>query len=263
MHIENLSLQDTLDKTARLLAVFALVQGMEFLFLNNAFGDKGIWKAQDLAEDYGAASSLLRKCASFLLRAKVFTATNLLRVAIAASVLWSPSAVGLSALLFCHVHTLIRCRGTFNGGSDSMFLYVCLGAMLGLAFPTDPMIPKVAVWLISLNLIYSYVKAGLLKVSKTSWRNGQALQLFMTSPIYQSTAGVSDLASSALVMKISSWTLILFEILFPLSLINQKVGMTFLCLGAIFHLANAFAFGLNRFLFAWISAYPALLYCAS
>ena len=30
-----------------------------------------------------------------------------------------------------------------------------------------------------------------------------------------------------------------------------------------FHLANVYAFGLNRFLFAWLAAYPALYYCSS
>jgi len=38
--------------------------------------------------------------------------------------------------------------------------------------------------------------------------------------------------------------------------------MIALAIGAAFHLANAFAFGLNRFLWAWLAAYPALWFWA-
>jgi hypothetical protein len=33
-----------------------------------------------------------------------------------------------------------------------------------------------------------------------------------------------------------------------------------LCVAALFHLANAVLFGLNRFLWVWIASYPSILW---
>ncbi len=59
---------------------------------------------------------------------------------------------------------------------------------------------------------------------------------------------------------IGSWAILVFELAFPLAFASPIACTVLLCMGAAFHVANAITFGLNRFLWAWIAAYPALLY---
>jgi hypothetical protein len=55
---------------------------------------------------------------------------------------------------------------------------------------------------------------------------------------------------------------IAFETTFPLAFIDPWLSLALIGIGLCFHVANAIVFGLNRFLFAWASAYPALLFCS-
>ena len=57
-----------------------------------------------------------------------------------------------------------------------------------------------------------------------------------------------------------SWALILFELLFPLTLVDGTALKVGLATAAAFHLATACMFGLNRFLWIWLAAYPLLLW---
>ena len=57
-----------------------------------------------------------------------------------------------------------------------------------------------------------------------------------------------------------SWAVILFELLLPISLFDQRLLIAALAIAALFHLANACLFGLNRFFWIWLAAYPSLLW---
>jgi hypothetical protein len=52
----------------------------------------------------------------------------------------------------------------------------------------------------------------------------------------------------------------LFEGLFPLTLLTQTTLIIALTIAASFHFANACLFGFNRFFWIWLAAYPALLW---
>jgi hypothetical protein len=53
---------------------------------------------------------------------------------------------------------------------------------------------------------------------------------------------------------------ILFELAFPLTLLSQEALIAGLVIAAVFHLANAALFGLNRFFWTWLAVYPAILW---
>ena len=57
-----------------------------------------------------------------------------------------------------------------------------------------------------------------------------------------------------------SWAVILFELVFPLTLLSRQTLVAGLVVAATFHLANACLFGLNRFFWTWLSVYPAILW---
>jgi hypothetical protein len=57
-----------------------------------------------------------------------------------------------------------------------------------------------------------------------------------------------------------SWAVMLFELAFPLTLVSQASLAAGLTVAALFHLANACLFGLNRFFWTWVATYPAILW---
>jgi hypothetical protein len=70
-------------------------------------------------------------------------------------------------------------------------------------------------------------------------------------------------AKSPQLMFVMSWSVIVFELLFPLSLLNHYALIVALLIAAMFHLANACLFGLNRFFWIWPAAYPIILWFQS
>jgi hypothetical protein len=68
--------------------------------------------------------------------------------------------------------------------------------------------------------------------------------------------------SRAAIAAIAGWLMLGFECGAPLALTGRTACLALLAFGAGFHVVNAVVFGLNRFLWTWLAAYPALLYWA-
>jgi hypothetical protein len=60
-----------------------------------------------------------------------------------------------------------------------------------------------------------------------------------------------------------SWSFTLWEGLFPLALLDVRLAAVFCAIATVFHFLVFWFFGLNRFFWAWLSTFPAILYCAS
>ena len=66
--------------------------------------------------------------------------------------------------------------------------------------------------------------------------------------------------NNILIYKFLSWSIMLFQSTFFLSLINENFLIAYLVLGLFFHLFIAFTFKLYDFLISFISSYPILVY---
>ena len=240
---------------SRGLAVLALIQAWEFLRLWRSISNDGVWRWPELQ-----SSGLFPSTLSIFLSSRAFVILNLIRIPVSIFVFNTPNPIALTALLVMHVLTLLRWLGTFNGGSDYMNLLLLWATTLG--FLSDHL-GKIAIWYMALNLCLSYFKAGFYKVRNHHWRNGNALSEFLGSPMYARSSLVDLSGRRPLLNRFGSWFVIAFELSFPIALIHTHLAMGYLIMGLGFHLLNAYFFGLNRFLFAWLSAYPALLHCAS
>lgn len=137
-------------------------------------------------------------------------------------------------------------RGTFNGGSDSMTVLLLLACLIAVTAPetADGMRLFTA-----LLLTWTYVVAGMAKLLNREWRSGRALrEIVETSPFsYERCLPVPA--------RVAAWAVIAFECGFPLAF---WVPLPFLVAGVIFHALNVYYFGLNRFFWIWLAAYPAL-----
>lgn len=161
------------------------------------------------------------------------------------------------ALLGTSLFLLHKYDGPYNGGSDRM------GILILICLTISHFIPQTREYVfgyLALQLILSYVIAGIVKLRNPEWRNGQALRDVFEFSSYPMTEDLRILAQKPRLLFVASWAVILFEIFFPLSLITQETLLIGLGLAAFFHLANAVLFGLNRFFWVWIAAYPTLIW---
>jgi hypothetical protein len=149
-----------------------------------------------------------------------------------------------------------------------MTVVVLTGLLVSLLSPSEKLFGLGGLFYIAAQLTLSYFVAGVVKLKTRTWRSGQALKVFLEHSNYAIPAPVRALAQYNWFNRGVSWFVILWECCFPLLWLTRPsmaLMVTGLFLGNafIFHLGNFVAFGINRFVFAWLAAYPALLYCAA
>jgi hypothetical protein len=167
---------------------------------------------------------------------------------------WVVAGLLLIGMLLLRVYD-----GPYNGGSDRMSLLMLCCLCLVHWLPTERG-REVALGYLALQLTLSYFMAGAVKVVNPAWRNGQALTDVFFFSAYPVSESLRRWHTWPRLLWVMSWAVMLLELLFPLSLLNRTALCIALALTAAFHLANACLFGLNRFFWIWLAAYPSLLW---
>ena len=165
----------------------------------------------------------------------------------------------LAALLLLSLLILQRFQGPYNGGSDRMGLLMlcclCMTHWLG-----SERWREIAFGYLALQVMLSYFIAGWVKAVNPEWRSGRALRDVFEFSAYPVSESLRLLAAAPRLLMTMSWAVILFELLMPFSLLTRVSLVVALGIAASFHLANACLFGLNRFFWIWLAAYPSLLW---
>ena len=169
------------------------------------------------------------------------------------------SAWALLALLLLGWITLHRFQGPYNGGSDRMSLLI-LTCLCAARWAPTPVLQETIYAYLGFQLVMSYFMSGWVKLKNPDWRSGEALCDVFRFSAYPVSTRLRDWARAPRILTLLSWGVILFEVLFPLSLLTQSTLIAALVLAASFHFSNACLFGLNRFFWIWLSAYPAILW---
>ena len=154
-----------------------------------------------------------------------------------------PAAVE-GMLLAVGVVLLRRYSGPHNGGSDRMTLLLLTCLFLARVLPGERW-PEVAVGYLAVQLVLSYTISGWVKLMNPDWRSGQALKDILEFSNYPVSESLRRWADAPRLLRILSWGSMMFEVLFPLSLLSATSLTIALALAALFHLANACLFGLN------------------
>jgi hypothetical protein len=179
----------------------------------------------------------------------------------AAILLMAGLMVGPALVVLCASSLVLlhRFNGPYNGGSDKMtVLVVCC---LSVAhFAPSPLWAEIAMGYLAVQLVLSYFISGRVKLVNPMWRSGQTLRDVFAFSAYPVSRSLRGWAAKPAMMWAMSWAVIAFEVLFPLSLFTPHTLYAALFIGAAFHLANALLFGLNRFFWVWIAAYPSLIW---
>lgn len=153
-------------------------------------------------------------------------------------------------------------RTPFGGdGSDQMLTTVWIGLsiqtyLLYLGYDQT----SIGFVAIAFQGALSYAVAGIAKLLSAEWRSGRALKLIFRTYCYGNQRVLKVVQRHSLFAPIAAAGIILFECLFPLSLLSFKVALPFAILGVLFHSFNAIYMRLNIFFFAFVATYPSILY---
>lgn len=274
----------------RLLAVSILIQTVEHFYLMHRMN----WH-------WSVYHSILPPSLLRVLIPPVYRLLLAVQAIESISIIISPTKGAMIALFLTTTLILIRHRGTFNGGSDYMTTVSVSALAVGFIYPPwkgaaiwyiacDVLFSYLMAGIAKLqsphwrkgDALQQFLKTsvygrfssklanselGQKADGQTGFRQQLKRDSFQANPSDPpQEAENSSLGGSASRMdrlaKILSWAVMLWEVSFPLSLIHPAVCAVYLGLGVIFHLSNFYLFGLNRFVWAWIATYPAIVYCS-
>ena len=247
----------TLELISSIISIAVFYQGIETLWIYSSWANDGIWRWELLKKDYS------NKTQDFLyhfLSERRFFALVLAQVIFAGINIFHPQAWILGFLLLSTSLTALRWRGSFNGGADYMTAVVLLGAFIASCFPESENVQLASFAYISVQVVLSYFLAGIAKAKQQKWRDGRAITEFALHSYYAVDPRTKRLAKKPFYANFAAKMILIFECTFPLALLDPRICLVYICIGFFFHLENYFILGLNRFLFAWLAAYPALYY---
>jgi hypothetical protein len=246
-----LSIVDAQRVSEVLASLAAGIGSLELLATRRAWGDHGTWRWSILRAELRWAAPVLATVP--------FTSLLFTRLVAAAWLTGTPSLIAVAWLWTTTLLVNLRFRGTYNGGSDHMLVVVLTGLLVARAGMGNPVLPLAGMAWIAAQGILSYVIAGAAKLRSASWRDGTALPALLAIPAYGVPSGVRRWIANPGAAKVAATGVLAFECAFPLVLLGSTPAVVGVAVAAGFHLANAWVFGLNRFLLTWAATWPAIV----
>ncbi len=245
-----------------LLGFSLVLQTLEYLRLPS-LDRVTLWPM--LAQELPAQPAWLKSGLTLLLQPGPYRAMLVLRLVLALGLMLGLVGLAGAAVLFVMaLLLLLRWRGAFNGGSDFMTLVGLSGLLLAHlvgAIANESLGWQAGFWYISLQTVSSYFVSGWVKLLRAEWRSGQAMTLFLDTGVYGPLAQNSTFRNPQ-VARLCAWSFTLWEGCFPLALLDVRLALVFCGVASLFHFLVFWFFGLNRFFWAWLSSFPAVVYCA-
>ncbi len=246
-----------------LLGWSLLLQTLEFLRLLQ-MDRVGSWTIQ--REEVPPRPAWVRRCLDHTVQGRGYVGLLCLRGGLALSLLagWvTPVSAGL--LFASSVLLLFRWRGAFNGGSDFMTLVgvsgLLIAQLVGVGTHNLELGWRAGLWYVTVYVVSSYFVSGWVKLLRPEWRNGGAMTIFLDGGVYGPLPAQSVYRQPTLAALVS-WTFTVWEGCFVLALFDVRIAWFMCGVAPVFHFLVYWHFGLNRFFWAWLATYPAVLYCA-
>jgi hypothetical protein len=193
------------------------------------------------------------------LGARPFAGLVVADAVLATALLVWPSQVAVIACAAALQVLLLKRHHMTIDGSDQMSLVVLVACLLG-RIGGDAISVRAAVSFIAAELTLAYVLAGISKATSSYWRSGSALPIIVQTRMYGQPAVARLLGTRPAVGRAAGHSVLAWESLFLIALTAPPtVVLAILAAGIAFHAGCAIVMGLNRFLWAFAAAYPALL----
>lgn len=235
----------------KLIALAIVLQSVELIALRRKFSDTGIFRWSLIQREF---PKIARGPLTLLFNERSFLIILCLQTLCALASIVTGVSGFTGALWPLTLLSSLRFRGSFNGGADAMTLIVLTGLTPALLFPD---LAPMGLGYIAFQVCFSYWRSGFEKVRRKEWRNGQSLMHLLHSRYYGVPRSAEALLRQGVAVPLT-WLMLGFELTFPLALFMPATTAIYLFFGAVFHIANVYLFGLNRFFWAWLAAYPAV-----
>ena len=258
-----MTLHGALMGTAHILALTLIFQAVELSICSGQKSFFKIWSFKNLRQDLERGLPLPNALLPFIFSANAFRVILAVQVLAALASFLFPFFSVFLVLFLTHLLICIRFRGTFNGGSDMMIFVVLTGVLIVLASASENF-QKLGLIYIAIHTLYSYFKAGFAKIIQADWRSGRALPAFLDRSLLPDAKKIArGLQGQSAVCFILCWSVLIFELAaIALPLFPGFVGAYFTLI-LLFHFGIYLSFGLNRFFWAWLCAWPAVFYSIS
>jgi hypothetical protein len=144
-------------------------------------------------------------------------------------------------------------------GADQMTLLVVTSLGLALAAGGSNDILTLTLMFIAAEAVLAYTTAGIAKLVSPEWRSGVAVGRIVDTVSYGRSEIAAQLKRRPLITRALTWGTIAFELAMPLVFIMPDCGVvTLLVVALCFHVSCAFIMGLNDFVWAFASTFPAI-----
>jgi pimeloyl-ACP methyl ester carboxylesterase len=260
----SVSRSTALSLTERISAVTHIISSLEYLAKerDRTWGGLNNWKV--IRTTMRSRSPVFGRLQDFVGDRRVTRALHMARVG-AGIVLLGPargrSRVAANALLGGASLALHRRHVYGSDGTDQASFLVQTATAVARAGERRPQVVDAALWFVSLQATAAYALSGWAKLASPTWRSGDALQGVMRTRAYGDPNAWRMLQRYPRGARALAAGLLALECLFPaVYLASGRFARPILMSAGAFHLANARVMGLGRFVWAFGSMYPALLY---
>ncbi len=146
-----------------------------------------------------------------------------------------------------------------QGGDSQLTLITFISIAIASMAGTE-VVMKGCLYFLCAELAMAYFAAGYHKLRSGKWRNGEALSCILSTRLFGYRRLANWLASVPWLSAVLCWTVIAWELSFPFVLILPSlIKIPMLAFGVLLHISIAMTMGLNKFLWAFCSLYPAVL----
>jgi hypothetical protein len=251
--------------TAKLASLSILVSSAEYLASPYILGDSGLmsWAVGRLRSPVLVRGYVGRTLDGVLAYPRILGIIGL-RALIAFLILFGPSTLVLNRFLLSllvTLSTLLAVRNVFGrNGADQMEDILFMGLAIVSIVPTHVTM-NIYLAFLAFQACLAYATAGVAKAVASGWRDGTFLIGICGTGIYGNARLRDILLARPTLAKWLARSVIIWECTFPLVLLLPlPLAIVVLVGGIVFHLVNGYIMGLNDFVWAFLAAYPAILY---
>jgi len=257
---------DAISLVLRVGSIGAAISSLELLVHRDDLGDSGVLDGEvQLTRTRGLVQSRFRRWLDTLATQKSATTIVAVRLLASCALITAASTFEVArfgAVVVAVTTLLLRLRSPLGiHASGSMVMVTFTSCAFGLAVGTGRSM-GFALAFIGGQACLSYFVAGSHKFRAASWRSGTAIPLIASTLMWGRQREALLLRSRPGLGMVLCWTTMLGECSVPLSLVVPlPFALGILGCAAIFHVVTAAEMGLNSFVWAFGSTYPAIIYC--
>ncbi|WP_135828638.1 HTTM domain-containing protein [Halorussus halobius] len=248
--------------------VHAIYTGVELLSLRRQYDDGGLfsWEVRSLdlnATRWSRALRPLFGAFPIVLVGRILVGSALVALG-AFDLTGSVPDVALPAVVLLALlnDVLVKVRHSIGlSGAFDMSVVTNFGLLIATVFPDGSTEQLAAVLFIAVQGILGYFLAGVAKVAGRQWRNGDAIEMVVSTKTWGDDRLYRFVAAYPSTKRLFSWSVIGFEVLFPVVLFLDPSALLAVFVAAFaFHFANGAVVGINSFMLMFPATYPAIYY---